>query len=68
MFIIFGILGLLTISFSIWLKNERRQDVWFVLGGIFLLIYSVSIHDTIFIILQIVFIASAAVELVKLRK
>lgn len=68
MFIIFGILGLLIISFSIWLKNEKRQDMWFVLGGACLLVYSISIHDTIFIILQIVFIASAAAELLKLRK
>ena len=68
MFIIFGILGLLVISFSIWLKNERKQDIWFVLGGALLLIYSIGIHDTIFIILQIVFIVSAAVELLKLKK
>ena len=59
---------MLVISFSIWLKNERKQDVWFVLGGALLLIYSIGIHDTIFIILQVVFIVSAAAELLRLRR
>jgi lipid-A-disaccharide synthase-like uncharacterized protein len=65
---VFGILGLLVISFSIWLRNERKQDLWFILGGALLLGYSVSINDVIFIILQVVFIASAAAELLKLKK
>ncbi|MGC9602873.1 MAG: hypothetical protein ABSF47_00135 [Minisyncoccia bacterium] len=68
LFMVFGILGLLVISFSIWLRNERKQDLWFILGGALLLGYSVSINDVIFIILQVVFIASAAAELLKLKK
>ncbi len=67
MFIIFGIIGLLIISFAIWFKNEHKQDILFVLGGVSLLIYSVSIKDFIFIILQIVFIISALIELLQLR-
>ncbi|MFA6407305.1 MAG: YgjV family protein [Candidatus Paceibacterota bacterium] len=68
MFIIFGIIGLLIISTAIWLKNEKKQDFLFVIGGISLLIYSMSIHDLIFIILQIVFIISALVEIFRLPK
>lgn len=67
MLIIFGIIGLLLISFSIWLKNERRQDILFVVGGASLLVYSISIGDVIFTILQTVFIVSALIELAKLR-
>ncbi|MDE1970072.1 MAG: hypothetical protein KGI50_00625 [Patescibacteria group bacterium] len=67
MHIIFGILGLLIISVAIWLKNEKRQDVLFMIGGVFLLVYSINIRDSIFIILQIVFIASATIELLQLR-
>ncbi len=67
MLIIFGIFGLLIISFSVWLKNERWQDILFIIGGASLLVYSVSIGDVIFIILQIVFIVSALMELAKLR-
>ena len=67
-YLIFGIIGLIIISYAIWLKNEKRQDELFVLGGIFLLIYSVSIHDLVFIVLQVVFIASALIEIAKKRK
>lgn len=67
MFIIFGIIGLLLISFAIWLRNERRQDILFIAGGASLLVYSISIGDVIFIILQVVFIASALVEFLRLR-
>lgn len=68
MTITFGIIGLLIISFAIWLKNERKQDILFILGGISLLIYSITINNLIFIILQIVFITSASIELFKMRK
>lgn len=68
MYIIFGIIGLLIISRALWLKNERTQDYYFVAGGIALLIYSISIGDKIFIVLQIVFIVSALVEIFKLSK
>ena len=67
MLIIFGIFGLLIISFSVWLKNEFRQDILFIIGGASLLVYSVSIGDAIFIILQIIFIVSVLVELFRLR-
>jgi len=63
-----GILGLLIISYAIWLKSERKQDKLFVLGGTLLLIYSINIGDYIFIVLQIVFILSALLELRKLSE
>ena len=37
MFIISGIIGLLVIAWAIWLKNERQQDVLFIIGGVSLL-------------------------------
>lgn len=64
---IFGVIGLIVISISIWLKNEKRQDVLFIIGGIFLLVYSISIENLIFSALQIVFIISALAEIVKLN-
>ncbi len=65
--IIFGILGLILISIAVWQK-EKRQDVLFILGGLALLVYSYSLHNAIFIILQVVFILSALLELLKLKK
>jgi lipid-A-disaccharide synthase-like uncharacterized protein len=68
MFIIFGVIGLLIISVAIWIKNEKRQDVLFILGGLCLLIYSISIKNIIFSVLQIVFIISSLIELIKISK
>ena len=64
---IFGIVGLIIITIAIWLK-ERKQDTLFIIGGVCLLLYSVSIGNTIFIILQAVFIISALAELIKIKK
>jgi len=66
-FTVIGAIGLVLISIGVWAKKEIWQDVIFVLGGIFLLAYSIYISNTIFIILQIVFIISAGYELVKLK-
>ena len=65
---IFGILGLLIITYAVWLKNEKRQDLLFIFGGLSLLIYSIWIQDIIFIVLQIVFIVSALIERVRLSR
>jgi hypothetical protein len=67
-FIIFGIIGLLSISIAIWLKDELQQNMWFAIGGIALFIYSVNTKDIIFSILQIILILSAVIELVKIGK
>lgn len=66
-FTLFGILGLIVISVAIWFK-EKKQDILFVVGGVFLLAYSASIGNTIFSILQIVFIISAFSELIKRKR
>ena len=66
--IIFGIIGLLLISYGLWMKNEKRQDLIFILGGISLLVYSIYINDVIFIVLQIIFTISALIELIRLKK
>lgn len=67
MFKIFGILGLLLITVGVLLKSEKRQDIFFIAGGLLLLVYSIYINDWIFIVLQIVFILTAVYELIKLR-
>ncbi|MBT3416698.1 hypothetical protein HON86_00795 [Candidatus Woesearchaeota archaeon] len=58
-YIIFGIIGLLLISHGVLTKKRKLQDLEYVAGGLFLLIYSISIKSYIFIILQIIFIIAA---------
>lgn len=62
-----GIIGLLLITWGVWIKKEVKQDWIFALGGLCLLAYSGYLRDPIFIILQIVFIASSLYELHKLK-
>jgi len=66
--ITFGIAGLLIIAYALWVKNEKIQDALFIIGGACLLVYSAYIKDTIFIVLQVIFIISAFLELLKLRR
>jgi hypothetical protein len=68
MITLFGIIGLVVVSISIWVKKEKRQDLFFILGGLFLLVHSIGIKSWIFSILQIVFIVSALIEFLKLRR
>ena len=67
MMTLFGIVGLILISVGIWFKR-RVQDILFIAGGLALLIYSAGIHNLIFIILQLVFILSAGINLLKSQK
>ncbi len=68
MFTIFDIIGLLVSSFAVWARNERKQDMAFIVGGVLLFAYSASIHNVIFTVLQVVFIASTSIELWRLGK
>jgi len=65
LFKLIGALGILLISIGILTKNRITQDIFYILGGICLLIYSFYIHDIIFIILQMIFTAVAVYDLVK---
>jgi lipid-A-disaccharide synthase-like uncharacterized protein len=65
-FKILGALGLVLIIIGVLLKNEKTQDIFFIIGGFCLLAYSIYIKDSIFITLQTVFILVAAAELWKL--
>ncbi len=65
-FKLIGAAGLLLISAGLLLKNRKRQDVLYILGGIFLEAYSIHLQDAIFIVLQIIFTLSAIYDLAKL--
>jgi len=67
LFKLFGAIGLILITYGVWLKNEQKQDYFFIFGSLGLLSYSLYINNPIFIILQTVFIISTAYELYKLK-
>lgn len=65
---IFASMGLIFISYAVLVKRARLRNELFVLGGIFLLIYSIHLRDPIFIPLQIIFILSSLYEIYILRR
>jgi len=67
-FSIIGALGLILIVIGILIKKRKKQDISYIFGGLFLLIYSIYLKNTIFIILQSVFILSATYDLIKRKK
>lgn len=62
-----GIAGLLLIIAGVIVTQREREDILYILGGAFLLAYSISIRDPIFIVLQAVFICAAGYDLARLK-
>lgn len=67
-FKIIGASGLILISVGIITKKRKIQNLYYILGGICLEIYSIYLRDVIFIILQIVFTLAATYDLIFKRK
>ncbi len=67
-FTIIGAVGLLLITAGVLLKDRKEEDWLYIAGGLCLEIYSIYLRDNIFIVLQIVFILSAAYDLFKNKK
>ncbi len=66
-FKILGAIGLLLITWGIFIQKETKQDWIFALGGVFLLAYSTYLRDPIFITLQIVFTGASLYEIYKIK-
>ncbi|MFN3966638.1 MAG: hypothetical protein ACK4JE_02935 [Endomicrobiia bacterium] len=64
---IIGALGIILISIGIITKKRKIQDIFYILGGICLEIYSIYIGDLIFIILQIIFTLTAIYDFIKIK-
>ncbi len=61
-FKLIGALGIILISIGIVTKQRKNQDIFYILGGICLEIYSIYINDLIFIILEFIFIIAAVYD------
>jgi len=67
-FKIIGALGIILISIGKKKKKRKNQEIYYILGGFSLLIYSINLKDLIFIILQIIFIITSTYDLIKIKK
>jgi len=63
----FGFLGLVLIIAGVLMRGRKHQDVFYIFGGILLEVYSLSIGDLIFIVLQLAFTVAAIFDFFKKR-
>lgn len=66
-FKIIGAVGLLLISAGIIIKKRKTQDLFYVMGGLCLEVYSLYLGDVIFIILQIIFTLAAIYDFIQVH-
>lgn len=64
-FKLIGALGIILISIGIITKQRKNQDIYYILGGICLEIYSIYINDLIFIVLEAIFIIAAIYDFIR---
>lgn len=62
-FRLMGAAGILLISLGIITRQRKKQDVFYILGGLCLEAYSIHVGDLIFIVLQLIFTLAAAYDL-----
>lgn len=67
LFQIIGAIGLILMAAGVLIKKRKTQDIFYFIGGCFLLTYSISIDSIIFIILQIIFSLAAIYDFIKLQ-
>ena len=67
-FTISVILGLVFVIIGLLQRKEFKEDVFFLIGGIFLIIYSIYLKNVIFILLQAAFILATIWELIKSKR
>jgi len=60
-----GAIGLLCITSGIFIAQELRRDLVFMLGGSLLLVYSIALRDPVFIPLQIIFILASGFNILR---
>lgn len=66
--VIFGIIGLILIIGAIFIEDNRKQARVELVGGLLLLVYSISIGNVIFTVLQVAYSIAALYEILKRKK
>ena len=74
LFSLLGVFGLILIIIGVVSKRRsaeegrKLQDLYYILGGFFLLSYSLFVRDFVFISLQVIFICAASYDFIRLQK
>ncbi|MBI5390913.1 hypothetical protein HZB02_05470 [Candidatus Woesearchaeota archaeon] len=62
LFTVIGVLGILCITIGIITRRRKNEDVYYIVGGICLILYSISKKDAIFIIFQSIAVTAAVYD------
>ena len=62
---LFGVAGLLLIIIGVLVNDHTKENMFYIIGGICLGMYSIYIHDMIFIVLQVIFVGAAMYDLIR---
>jgi len=65
---IFGVIGLILITAGVYIKDIRKRDRTYIIGGSGLLLYSVYLRDPIFMPLEAMFILSTMYHIHTIKK
>ena len=65
---VIGAIGLMAITASVLLRKKKKQDELFIVGGVLLEIYSISIQNMIFIVLKLIFTLVAVYDFFSKRR
>lgn len=65
---VIGALGLVFITIGVLTKDRIRENIYFIVGGCLLEVYSVYLKDMIFIPLQVIFVLASVFALYELKK
>lgn len=60
-----GIVGLVLICLGMIVKDRRNRDIFSFFGGFGLLIYSISLRDLIFTILEAIYVIVVSFDFIK---
>jgi len=63
---IIAILGIILISYAIFLETEKKQDIVFMIGFLCLFFYALSIQNLIFIIAMAIFTIVSLIEFLEI--
>ena len=63
-----GILGLIIISVGVFWQKKFLEDILYIIGGVALFVYSYNLGNWIFTILQVIFVISAFLHLLRIMK
>lgn len=63
-----AMLGVLLITYAVFLEAEKRQDFVFLIGGMCLMVYALSLKSPIFVLAMLGLITASTYEIIQIMR